>query len=120
MTQARSIRCRSASWSTSLGDFHDEGAVVVASTADVADAELLRAPGLLAVSSHTTLPDSTHLVVSAAADASVHRSSRVRGFGAPVSFQGVAAPSSDLAGWSDGKDGAERSADPVVVHRIVR
>jgi hypothetical protein len=111
-----------SSWAGSLDTFTVKGGVVVALDRGTSPMpQLLSSSGLLAVTSHTTLADGTHLQVTGAADVvGAQVLSPYAGFGAPVSFQGIAAPSADL-GWvvrtkaSDGTLG-----DPVVVHRTVR
>ena len=111
-----------ASWAGSLGSFAAKGGVVVAIDRGTSPMpQLLSSAGLLPVASHTVLPEGLHLFVSAAADViGAQVVSPYAGFGAPVSFQGLPAPSQDLS-WvvrpqaSDGSLG-----DPVVVHRTVR
>lgn len=111
-----------ASWSTSLGGFTRRGGVVVALDRGTSPMpELLSSSGLLAVTSHAVLADGTHLVVAGAADVvGAQVLSPYAGFGAPVSFQGVGAPSADL-GWVVRASGpSDTLGDPVVIHRIVR
>ena len=111
-----------ASWSTSLGGFTTRGGVVIALDRGTSPMpELLSSSGLLTVTSHVLLPDGTHLAVAGAADVvGAQVLSPYAGFGAPVSFQGVGAPSADL-GWVIRATGPESTlGDPVVVHRIVR
>ena len=111
-----------ASGSTSLGDFTMKGGVVVALDRGTSPMpKLLSSAGLLAVTSHTTLPDATHLVVTAAADVvGAQVLSPYAGFGAPVSFQGIATPSTELGWVVRWADSSGTLGDPVVVHRIVR
>ncbi len=111
-----------ASWSTSLGGFTRRGGVVVALDRGTSPMpELLSGSGLLVVASHAVLADGIHLVVAGAADVvGAQVLSPYAGFGAPVSFQGVGAPSADL-GWVVRAQGPESTlGDPVVVHRVVR
>jgi ferredoxin len=111
-----------ASWSTSLGGFTMRGGVVVALDRGTSPMpELLSSAGLLALTSHAVLADGTHLVVTGAADVvGAQLLSPYACFGAPVSFQGVAAQSADL-GWVVRAAGPGSTlGDPVVIHRIVR
>ena len=111
-----------ASWAGPLGTFAAKGGVVVAIDHGTSPMpELLSSAGLLAVASHSTHAEGTHLMVSGAADViGAQVLSPYAAFGPPVSFQGLPAPSDELS-WvvrleeSDGSPG-----DPVVVHRIVR
>lgn len=110
-----------ASWSASLGEFTMKGGVVVAlDNGSSPMPELLTSSGLLAVASHTLLPAATHLVVTAAGDVvGAQVLSPYAAFGAPVSFQGLAPQSADLA-WVVRTKTDAGPADPIVVHRIVR
>jgi ferredoxin len=110
------------SWSDSLGTFTMKGGVVVALDRGTSPVpELLTSSGLLAVGSHTLLSDGTHLAVTGAGDVvGAQVLSPYAGFGAPVSFQGLATPSLDLS-WVVRTQGAGGTlGDAVVVHRIVR
>lgn len=111
-----------ASWFASLGTFTRKGGVVVALDRGTSPMPtLLTSSGLLAVGSHTTLPLSTHLLVTNAADVvGAQVLSPYAAFGAPVSFQGLPAQSMDLNWVVRAKNVDDTVGDAVVVHRIVR
>lgn len=111
-----------ASWAGSLGGFTAKGGVVVALDRGTSPMPaLLSASGLLTVTSHATLPSSTHLAVSGAADVvGAQVLSPYAAFGAPVSFQGLPAPSVDLGWVVRATKGDGSLGDAVVVHRVVR
>jgi hypothetical protein len=108
-------------WATPLGTFAAKGGVIVALDAGGSPmAQLLTSAGLLAVASHSTLPEGTHLLVTAAADViGAQVLSPYATFGAPVSFRGLPAPSDDLA-WVVRAETGGTLGDPVVIHRLVR
>lgn len=111
-----------ASWGGPLGTFAAKGGVVVAIDDGTSPMPaLLSRAGLLTVASHTALAEGAHLMVTEAADViGAQVLSPYAAFGAPVSFQGLPAPSADL-GWVVRVEASVGSpGDPVVVHRIVR
>ncbi len=111
-----------ASWASPLNTFAAKGGVVLAiDLGTSAMPQLLSSAGLLVVTGHTKLPVDTHLMVTAAADVvGAQVLSPYAAFGPPVSFQGVAPPSTDF-NWVVRVTNPDDSAgDPVVVHRIVR
>lgn len=111
-----------ASWFGSLGLFTRKGGVVVALDRGTSPMPtLLTSSGLLAVGSHTTLPLSTHLLVTNAADVvGAQVLSPYAAFGAPVSFQGLPAQNTDLNWVIRAKNVDDSVGDAVVVHRVVR
>ena len=111
-----------ASWNGSLGTFTRKGGVVVALDRGTSPMPaLLSSSGLLAVGAHTTLPLSTHLLVTNAADVvGAQVLSPYAAFGAPVSFQGLPAQNTDLNWVVRAKNLDNTVGDAVVVHRIVR
>ena len=110
------------SWAASLGGFTMKGGVVVAlDNGNSPMPALLSSANLLTVGGHTKLASGTHLLVSAAADVvGAQILSPYAAFGAPVSFQGLPAPSVDLSWVVRAKNGDGTAGDAVVVHRIVR
>lgn len=110
-----------SSWAGSLDTFTAKGGVVVALDRGTSPMpQLLSSSGLLSVASHTQLADGTHLQVTGADVVGAQVLSPYAGFGAPVSFQGIGAPSADLA-WVVRTSAANGSlGDPVVVHRTIR
>jgi ferredoxin len=111
-----------ASWKTSLGGFTMKGGVVVAlDNGNSPMPALLSSAELLAVGGHTKLASGTHLLVSSAADVvGAQVLSPYAAFGAPVSFQGLPAPSVDMNWVVRAKNANGTAGDAVVVHRIVR
>ena len=111
-----------ASWASALGTFTMKGGVVVALDNGLTPMpKLLTSSGLLAVASHTLRADGTHLTVTGAADVvGAQLLSPYAGFGAPITFQGVAAPSVDFDWVVRATDAGGTLGDPVVIHRIVR
>ena len=110
------------SWAGPLGTFTTKGGVVIALDRGTSSMpELLTSAGLLTVSGHTSLPEGSHLVVSAAADViGAQVLSPYAGFGAPVSFQGLPPQSADLTWVVRRKLSGNLPGDAVVVHRVVR
>jgi hypothetical protein len=111
-----------ASWATSLNTFTMKGGVVLALDNGLSPMpQLMTSSGLLSVASHTLLADGTHLAVTGAADVvGAQVLSPYAGFGASVSFQGIAPPSADFD-WVVRATGLGGTlGDPVVIHRIVR
>jgi hypothetical protein len=111
-----------ASWATSLDTFTRKGGVVVALDNGTSPMPtLLSSSGMLTVASHTTLPSSTHLLVTGAADViGAQVLSPYAAFGSPVSFQGLPAQSADLSWVVRAKNVDDSAGDAVVVHRVVR
>ena len=111
-----------ASWEASLGGFTVKGGVVIAlDNGNAPMPALLWSSRLLAVMSHTKLPSSSHLLVSSAADVvGAQVLSPYAAFDAPVSFQGLPAPSVDMNWVVRAKNADGTPGDAVVVHRIVR
>jgi hypothetical protein len=111
-----------ASWAASLDTFTRKGGVVVALDNGTSPmSTLLSSSGMLTVTSHTTLPSSTHLLVTGAADVvGAQVLSPYAAFGSAVSFQGLAAQSADLTWVVRAKNFDDSAGDAVVVHRVVR
>lgn len=110
------------SWASALGRFTMQGGVVIALDSGLSPMpQLLTSSGLLSVSSHTSLASGTYLAVTGAADVvGAQLLSPYAGFGAPVTFQGIGAPSADLDWVIRTAGSGDTFGDPVVVHRIVR
>ena len=113
---------KGGNWASALGTFTMKGGVVVALDNGLTPMpQLLTSSGLLAVTGHTLLSDGTHLAVTGAADVvGAQLLSPYAGFGAPITFQGVASPSVDFDWVVRATDGGGSLGDPVVIHRIVR
>ena len=112
---------KGATWASALSTFTMKGGVVVALDNGLTPMpQLLTSSGLLAVTGHTLLSDGTHLAVTGAADVvGAQLLSPYAGFGAPITFQGVNAPSVDFD-WVVRATSGGSLGDPVVIHRIVR
>jgi hypothetical protein len=110
------------SWANSLGTFTMKGGVVIALDNGLSPMpQLLTSSGLVSVASHTLMADGTHLTVTGAADVvGAQVLSPYAGFGAPISFQGVAAPAADFDWVVRTTDQGGVTGDPVVIHRIIR
>lgn len=108
-----------ASWSSALGTFTQKGGVVVALDGALTNMpSLLTATGLVSVASHTTLPEGTHLEVSAPADVvGTQVLSPYAAIGVTVGFGAISAPDLTVVvrEKTDAGDGT-----PVVLHRTVR
>jgi ferredoxin len=111
-----------ATWASPLGRFTQKGGVVIALDRGAsAVPALLTSAGLLTVTSHAQLPSSTFLLVTSAGDVvGAQVLSPYAAFGAPVSFQGLPAVSSDLDWVVRARNGDGSPGDAVVVHRVVR
>lgn len=105
-------------WASPLATFTEKGGVVIAlDHGDSRMPELVTATGLLTVTSHTKLPEGTHLVVSAPSDVlGAQLVSPYAAYGAPVSFQGTAGPGIT---WVVRATSGGAPTDPVVLHRVV-
>jgi ferredoxin len=110
-----------ASWSSALGGFTAKGGVVVALDRGSSPMpQLLTASGLLAVTSHTTLPSSTHLLVTGALDViGAQVLAPYAAFGSPVSFL-VPPQDANLTWVVRAQRGNGSAGAPVVIHRVVR
>ncbi len=113
---------RGRSWSSSLGTFAMKGGVVIALDRGTSPMpQLMSSSGLLAVGSHTTLAEGTHLAVAGAGDViGAQVLNPYAAFGAPISFQGLEALSADLDWVVRVKGPSDTLGDAVVVHRVVR
>jgi hypothetical protein len=111
-----------ASWADSLGTFTRKGGVVIALDNGLSPMpELLSSSALLAITSHTSMADGTHLAVTSAGDVvGAQVLSPYAGYGPSITFQGMAAPSIDFAWVVRATDSGGTLGDPVVLHRIVR
>lgn len=108
-----------ARWAPALTKFTKEGGVFVGVDGGQSDMPaLVRATGLLDVTSHVPLAASTHFVVSGASDVvGAQVLSPYAAFGSSVAFLGAEGPSLDVS-WVVRTEDADSL--PTVIHKIVR